>query len=153
MLTEIDAKRLKLTANFSLWEFIYSEDAIKYGLMDKQLSISEKEILNLKRLCQNVLQPLRNELKLPIRINSGYRSLELNEKIKGANNSDHLYGKAADIYIPGRMEMAFSFIRNRCKFKQLISEFNLQWIHVSYDEFNLKKECLKTIDGKKYKII
>ena len=140
MLTEIDAKRIKLSANFSLWEFIYSEDAIKYGLMDKQLSISEKEILNLKRLCQNVLQPLRNELKLPIRINSGYRSIELNAKINGAPNSEHTQGKAADIYIPGRMEMAFNFIRNRCNFRQLINEHNLTWIHVSYDEFDNKKQ-------------
>ena len=140
MLTEQQAKSIRLTPNFNLWEMIYSEDAIKYGLMDQQLSISEKEILNLKRLCQNVLQPLRNELKLPIRINSGYRSLELNEKIKGANNSDHLYGKAADIYIPGRMEMAFSFIRNRCNYRQLINEHNLTWIHISYDEFDNKKQ-------------
>lgn len=142
MMTENEAKRLKLSFNFTLWEFLYSDEAIKYGLMDKQLSISEKEILNLKRLCENVLQPLRQELKLPIKINSGYRSIELNEKIGGQKNSEHLQGKAADIYIPGRMDMAFSFIKNRCNYNQLINEHNLAWIHVSYDEFNNKKQIL-----------
>jgi len=140
MLTELDARRIKLSGNFSLWEFVYSEDAIKYGLMDKQLSISEKEILNLKRLCQNVLQPIRNELKLPIRINSGYRSKELNDKIKGAINSDHMQGKAADIYIPGKMEIAFGIIKAKMNFRQLINEHNFAWIHVSYDEFDNKKQ-------------
>lgn len=143
MLTKIEAKKIRLSHNFTLWEFLYSEKAIEKGLMDKQLSISEKEILNLKRLCVNILQPLRNEFKLPIRINSGYRSIELNEALKGSLTSDHMDGKAADIYIPGKMEMAFSFIKNRCSFKQLINENDLQWIHVSYDEFDNRKEILK----------
>ena len=142
MITESEAKKIRLSANFTLWEFIYSESALKYGLMQDQLSITEKEILNIKRLCQNVLQPLRNEMRCPIRINSGYRSKALNEKINGAKNSDHLFGKAADIYIPGKMEMAFYFIKNRCEFRQLINEQNLTWIHVSYDEFDNKKQIL-----------
>lgn len=144
MLTENEAKKIRLSANFTLWEFIYSEKAVKYGLMQDQLNISEKEILNLKRLCQSVLQPLRNEMRCPIRINSGYRSKALNEnkEINGAKNSDHLFGKAADIYIPGKMEMAFHYIKNRCFFKQLINEHNLTWIHVSYDEFDNKKQIL-----------
>ena len=55
-------------------------------------------------------------------------------------NIEHIQGKAADIYIPGRMEMAFSFIRNRCNYRQLINEHNLTWIHISYDEFDNKKQ-------------
>jgi hypothetical protein len=145
-----DAKRIRLTANFTLWEFLYSEEAIKYGLMEEQLKIAEHDILNLKRLCENVLQPLRNEMHESIRINSGYRSKALNDKVKGSPTSDHMEGKAADIYIPGKMMQAFTTIKQKYKFKQLISEFDLAWIHVSYDEFNLKKEVLKTLDGKTY---
>ena len=142
MLTESEAKKLRLSASFTLWEFIYSEKSIEKGLMIHQLSITEKEILNLKRLCVNILQPLRNELKLPIRINSGYRSDLLNKELCGSNTSDHLNGKAADIYVPGKMEAAFYFIKNRCSFKQLINENGLAWIHVSYDEFDNRKEIL-----------
>jgi len=139
-MNEQNAKKIKLSSNFTLWEFLYSEKAIEYGLMQEQLEISEKEILNLKRLCVNVLQPLRNELKCPIRINSGYRCEKLNEKVGSQPTSEHLQGKAADIYIPGKMDMAFSFIKNRCNFRQLINEQKLLWIHVSYDEFDNKKQ-------------
>lgn len=142
MLTEQEAKHFRLTANFTLWEFLYSENAIKYGVMQEQLSIIEHDILNLKRLCENILQPLRNELKESIRINSGYRSKALNDKINGQPNSEHMEGKAADIYIPGKMQQAFNTIKSKYKFRQLINENNLAWIHVSYDEFDNKKQVL-----------
>lgn len=140
MITIENAKKLHLSANFTLWEFLYSDDAIKYGLVEDQLKISEQEILNLKRLCENVLQPLRNEMRVSIKINSGYRSKALNEKVGGKENSEHLTGNAADIYVTGKMMMAFNFIKNRCKFRQLINEQNLAWIHVSYNEFDNKKQ-------------
>ena len=141
-MTESEAKKIRLTHNFSLWEMLYSEKAFKKGLMIYQLDIPELYILNLKRLAVNILQPLRDELKMPIKINSGYRSQELNDYIKGSPTSDHMAGKAADIYIPGHMDMAFGFIKNRCNFKQLINEQDLSWIHISYDEFDNKKQIL-----------
>lgn len=139
-LTLEESKRIKLSFNFTLYEFLYSETAIKYGLMDRQLDIPEKYVLNLKRLCQNILQPLRNEFRIPIKIQSGYRCKELNEKVNGSDTSDHMEGKAADIVIPGKMSLAFHFIKNRCEFRQLINEKSLTWIHVSYDEFDNKKQ-------------
>jgi hypothetical protein len=141
-MTTEEAKRFRLTANFNLWEFLYSETAVKYGLLDEQLKITEHDILNLKRLCENVLQPLRNEMHESIRINSGYRSKALNDKIGGAANSEHMQGKAADIYVPGKMQQAFNTIKSKYKFRQLINEKNLTWIHVSYDEFDNKKQVL-----------
>ena len=141
-MTEQQAKHFTLTANFTLWEFLYSDAAVKYGLMDKQLAIGEHEILNLKRLCENVLQPLRNEMRVSIRINSGFRSPELNIKLNGAKNSEHMQGKAADIYVPGKMQQAFNTIIQKYKFRQAINEQNLAWIHVSYDEFDNKQQVL-----------
>jgi predicted secreted protein len=141
-MTEQDARHLRLSANFTLWEFLYSESAIKYGLMHEQLQITEHDILNLKRLCINVLQPLRNEMRESIRINSGYRCRALNDKIGGSPTSDHMQGKAADIYVPGKMQQAFNTIKSKYKFRQLINEHNLSWIHVSYDEFDNKKQVL-----------
>ena len=43
------------------------------------------------------LQKLRDKLQRPIRITSGYRCKEHNEKVGGATNSLHLTGQAADI--------------------------------------------------------
>jgi len=47
-------------------------------------------------LCQEVLEPLR-ALVGPLRVNSGYRSLEVNKAIKGAKRSQHMSGEAADV--------------------------------------------------------
>lgn len=46
------------------------------------------------------LQLLRNRIGLPITITSGYRCPAYNKQVKGAANSQHLYGTAADIKAP-----------------------------------------------------
>ena len=43
------------------------------------------------------LQTIRNELHLPIIVNSGYRSKEVNEAVGGVSSSYHVKGLAADI--------------------------------------------------------
>ena len=66
---------------------------------------SHVAIENLKRLCK-WLEHLRAQYNLlyddgshPIIINSGYRSEEVNRKVGGAPNSNHLSGCAADIKV------------------------------------------------------
>lgn len=53
-------------------------------------------IRNLVRLAE-FLQIIRNELQLPIIVNSGYRSKEVNESVGGVSSSYHVKGIAADI--------------------------------------------------------
>ena len=53
-------------------------------------------IHNLVRLSE-FLQIIRNELHLPIIVNSGYRSKEVNEAVGGVLSSYHVKGLAADI--------------------------------------------------------
>ena len=163
MITVQDAKRLRLSANFSLWEAVKSDTAIAIDLenkntrlMDLQLSINEKYILNAKRLCENILQPLRNEINMRVDVSRIFSCEEVNQVVGGVPTSDHLTASAGDITIPIKQEIAFNYIRNHLKFKQLIYERKLikdvwiEWIHVSYDIFNLKQECLRTDDGKNY---
>lgn len=47
------------------------------------------------------LQKLRDYVKKPIQINSGYRTEEYNRKIGGVGGSQHVEGKASDIVIKG----------------------------------------------------
>jgi len=47
------------------------------------------------------LQILRDWFRKPIIITSGWRTPEHNKKVGGAKNSQHLYGKAADIKMVG----------------------------------------------------
>ena len=53
-------------------------------------------IKNLVRLSE-FLQIIRNELQLPIIVNSAYRSKEVNEKVGGVSSSYHVKGLAVDI--------------------------------------------------------
>ena len=53
-------------------------------------------VKNLVKLAQ-FLQIIRNELHLPIIVNSGYRSKEVNESVGGVSSSYHCKGLAADI--------------------------------------------------------
>ena len=78
---------MKLTKNFSKHEFDSKDGS----------EMPQEVLYNVQKLA-NQLQILRNLIAKPISINSGYRSPSHNSKI-GAKNSQHLYGKAADIVV------------------------------------------------------
>jgi len=79
---------MKLTKNFNKSEFDCNDGS----------EMPEEVLNNIKELADN-LQVLRDKLRLPITINSGYRSPEYNKKIGGVKNSQHILGKAADIRV------------------------------------------------------
>jgi uncharacterized protein YcbK (DUF882 family) len=80
----------KISENFRLQEFDSS--------CGREMPLEVQK--NVIQLGQN-LQVLRDYLKASITINSGYRSPQLNRKIKGATRSQHLLGTAADIVVKG----------------------------------------------------
>lgn len=47
------------------------------------------------------LQRARNQIGRPFIINSWYRPPRINQAVGGVSNSQHLYGRAADIQVPG----------------------------------------------------
>lgn len=49
----------------------------------------------------DILEKLRTYFGKPITITSGLRCSKHNAEVGGVSNSQHMYGKAADIYIPG----------------------------------------------------
>lgn len=105
---------------------------------------SQPVIKNLKALCENVLQPLRNNLGCPIVITSGFRCAVLNKRVGGASNSQHLYGQAADLVVPQKnLKDVFNYIKAHLPYDQLLYEYNKtdKWIHVSYraDDYNRKQ--------------
>ena len=85
---------LKLTPHFSLNEFTRSDTAKEKRIYNTP---SDVVIGRLRDLCVNVLEPLRNRLACPIRVNSGYRSTALNRAVGGSPSSQHILGEAADI--------------------------------------------------------
>ena len=65
---------------------------------------SHEAIANLKRVCE-WLEVLRERAGGPIRINSGYRSPQLNKKVGGVPTSNHLTGCAVDIRVTGMEQL------------------------------------------------
>ena len=106
---------------------------------------SHEAIANLKRLC-GWLEVLREGYNAkygagekPIRINSGYRSPQLNRKIGGVATSNHLTGCAADIKVVG-MEQLLRYAtilidyadESKQEFDELLVEKNRHgaiWLH------------------------
>ena len=136
---------IKLTRNFTLNEMCKSVTANRRGIRNVP---SLGDVKRLKALCENVLQPLRDYLGEPVIINSGYRSPELNKKVGGEKESQHLKGEAADINCKGSLEYArniIQYIMINCEFDQLILERKKTaiWVHVSYSKGNNRQQCFK----------
>lgn len=137
---------MKLTENFSLAEMVKSETALRQGLDNTP---GDAEIANLKRLAENVLQPIREAYKKGVKVNSGFRHPDVNAAVGGSRTSDHCKGMAADIEIPGVANADLAeWIKDNLEFTQLILEFytpgipDSGWVHVSYDPNNLKKQVM-----------
>ena len=120
---------------------------------------------NMELLAEKVFEPLRKHVNGPIKINSFYRSPDLNVAIGGSEKSQHCEGRAIDLDDTyGYMSNAdmYLYIKNNLDFDQLIWEFgtdeNPDWIHVSYvdSDYN-RNRCLlayKDDNNKtKYKVI
>lgn len=76
-------------------DFIDSHVAVKNGI--NNVPTDPNIWLHIVTLVKYYLIPLRDKMKIPIVISSGYRCPELNKAIDGAVNSFHLSGRAVDI--------------------------------------------------------
>lgn len=145
-MTENEARKLKLSDHFTLWEFLYSDTAVKHGLMGKQLEISSEHVYNLKRLCDNVLEPLRLKFGVVV-VTSGYRCKELNRIVGSSPTSQHTVGEAADVTVSKGNREAFEWLAKNVVFDQLIDEYNFSWVHVSHKAENNRFMLLKIDSG------
>jgi zinc D-Ala-D-Ala carboxypeptidase len=132
---------MNLSKHVTLAEFQNSDTATTRGINNK---MNELQIASAKLLCENVFEPLRLYLNIPIRISSGFRSVQLNKMIKGSLTSQHTKGEAMDIKIDAK---GFYFIKDKLEFDQLIWEFGNDeqpsWVHVSYKKSGNRKQVLK----------
>lgn len=92
------------------------------------------QIDNIKRLINDLLDPIREKWNKPIKVNSGFRSESVNSAVNGAKNSQHKTGEAADITTgnPTDNKRLFDLIvSSGLTFDQLIDEKNFTWLHIS----------------------
>ena len=140
---------MNLSANFTLKELTKSDTATRLGIDNTP---DEATIENIKLLCQEVLQPIRDHFGKSVTVNSCFRSPESNAAVGGSKTSDHCLGRAADIEIDGipNPELA-QWIMDNLDYTQLILEFYTQgqpnsgWVHVSYDPNNIKMQELTAV--------
>ena len=161
-------KEMQITKNFKLKEFTNSETAKKLGI-DNHAQLTPKEFVNLTAIAENILQPIRDAMQIPIYISSGFRCPQLNRAVHGAARSQHCKGEAVDIYIKPTAKTnllqsfaaarttlwdVFDLIYRTCDFDQLIWETRpngSKWIHVSYVTYRKnRKMVLQCKDGKSY---
>ena len=119
---------------------------------------SHEAIANLKRVCGwlEVLRKRYNEKygvgEEPVRINSGYRSPQLNKAIHGNANSNHMTGCAADLRVSG-MEQALRYAvilmdyadESKQEFDELLIEKNRYgaiWLHFAVRPANNRRKIL-----------
>jgi hypothetical protein len=137
---------MKLSNSFNLIEFTSSETASRRGI-DNTPSIAVIE--NLRLLCENVLQPLRDKYGKSINITSGYRSPKLNKAIGGSSTSQHCFGQAADIQVDKKDYLKVWEILKTLPFDQVIFEFGTEsapdWIHVSFVQGKNRGQKLKAV--------
>lgn len=127
-----DLKRILVTRNFSLGKLVESDTARREGLDNAP---TEEAVVNLTLLTFCLPQPLRDHVKQPIRVNSGYRSPEVNRAVGGARDSQHMRGQAADITLGSiqKNRALWEDLRSSTwPFDQAILEKGGRWLHVSY---------------------
>lgn len=133
---------MNLSPHFTLDEMTYSEIALRNGLSNSPDKIT---LNNLKRLAE-LLEKVRALLNKPIRINSAYRSLNVNKLVGGQPNSQHCIGCAADIRV-GDMtpdQIVKAIIHSDIQYDQIIREFDA-WVHISvpnHADFKPRKNAL-----------
>ena len=137
-----------ISKHISYKEGVYSITSIRKGIDNTP---NNEQLNNMELIAEKIFEPLREWVGGPIKINSFFRSAELNTAIGGSKTSQHCKGQAMDIDDTfGRATNAemYHFIKEHLDFDQIIWEFgdddNPNWVHVSYvsPEKNRKK-CLK----------
>jgi len=150
-----------ISGHISYKEAVYSRTATRLNINNEP---NDQQMDNMCLVAEEVFEPLRMWVGGPIKINSFFRSPELNTAIGGSSKSQHCHGQAIDLDDTfGRATNAemFEFIKKHLDFDQMIWEFgdddNPNWVHVSYvSEEKNRNRCLKAYKEKgktKYAVI
>lgn len=130
-----------MNLNFKMSELIYSEKAVENNINNMPDINSMDNMLDLIFHC---LQPVRDLIKKPMIITSGFRNPIVNRLANGEENSQHKTGQAADFIIKGMTPAQIVDVirKSNIDYDQLINEYD-SWVHISYNKGKNRKQVLK----------
>lgn len=151
----------KISEHITYAEGIHSSTAKREGIDNTP---NQTQLDCMKALAENVFEPIREWCGGPIKVNSFFRSVVLNEKIGGAGSSQHCKGQAIDIddvYGYKTNAEMYNWVKANLNFDQMIWEFGTDmqpnWVHISYvSQKENRNKCLKAYkenNKTKYKTI
>lgn len=136
-----------LENTFNLKTFTHSDTADRLKIDNTQMTDEQLQNgLKLHELLVHVANRLSIKFakQIPIQINSGFRSTELNKAVKGVPTSQHCFFQAADTVAVGiTLDQYFDLLKELAKdkvliFGQVIKEYGKHpeketddWIHIS----------------------
>ena len=152
---------MKISDHITYAEAIHSNTAKRKGIDNTP---SEVQVLSMKLLAEKIFEPLRKWVGGPIKVNSFFRSVTLNEAIGGVASSQHCKGQAIDIddvYSYKTNAEMYKWIQGNLDYDQMIWEFGTDtqpnWVHISYvSKEENRNKCLKAYKENrktKYKVI
>ena len=141
-----------ISEHISYKEGTYSITATRLGVDNTP---NDEQLTNMELVAEKVFEPLREWVDGPIKINSFFRSPDLNKAIGGSSKSQHCHGQAMDIddnYGNATNAEMYHWIKENLDFDQLIWEFgdddNPNWVHVSYvSKEDNRNRCLRAYKG------
>ncbi len=126
---------IRLSPHFTLGEFL---NLGKYP--DNIPSI--QNVANMTYGCHLLLEPARRAAG-PIIITSGFRNTQVNKRVGGVSNSQHLLGQAADIrpQDPAQFQKLIDYLRHHTLTDQLLTADS--WLHISWNPFNAPRQYVR----------
>jgi len=125
---------MNITQHFTLEEFTTSDTATRLQIDN----VPGVDVLKNLVHTGEGLEKVRAFLGYPLKITSGYRSLELNRHVGSKDNSQHVKGEAADFLCPqfgSPKQIVSALVKSDLVFDQLIQEFAPQgWVHISFSD-------------------
>ena len=152
---------MKISDHITYAEAIHSNTAKRKSIDNTP---NEVQVLSMKLLADKIFEPLRKWVGGPIKVNSFFRSVTLNEAIGGVASSQHCKGQAIDIddvYSYKTNAEMYKWIQENLDYDQMIWEFGTDtqpnWVHISYvSKEENRNKCLKAYkehSRTKYKVI
>jgi hypothetical protein len=137
--------KIGISKYISYDEATLSATALRLGIENKP-TIQELERMH---YVGRLFDKIRDNFKVPIKVNSFFRCKALNDAVGSTDRSFHRLGAAIDITaIKGTgitNEDIFNFVRDKCEFTELINEYNFTWVHIALVKGRESEKKVKVI--------